>query len=211
MRKCLIGIAVLAAAAVGLPGTAVRAMAQPPTGDAVSCELHFWPSTAAVTSNYSGVGGLAGALLAGPRPQSQGALISDLPPEAQAEALRQIDLAGLLRMPNLRLIPEQAGSAVRPNRRGPRLTGSTAPCYAELIVDYVGYSSHITAGRKFGARYWLRRYLDGSGVAEVQNGGKDVRLRAYPARAPEGHPAGLVELRNAFGQTTEGFLRNKIR
>lgn len=210
MRKLLIEIAILAAA-TGVPATAARAAGQPPAGDAASCELHFWPSNAAVTSNYSGVGGVVGALLAGPRPQSGSALISDLPPEAQVEALRQIDLGGLLRMPNLRLIPEQAGLAVRPNRRGPRLTGSTAPCYAELIVDYIGYSSHITAGRKFGARYWLRRYPDGSGLAQVQNGGKDVRLRTYPARRPEDHPAALAELRDAFGRTTEGFLRNKVR
>jgi hypothetical protein len=210
MRKFLIEIAAVAAA-MGVPATPARAAGQPPAGDAAPCELHFWPSTAAVTSTYSEVGGLVGALLAGPRPLTGPALLGDLPPEAQVEALRQIDLGGLLGMPNLRLIAEQAGAAVRPNRRGPRLTGSTAPCYAELVVDYLGYSRHITAGRRFGARYWLRRYLDGSGLARVQNGGKDVQLRLYPARRPEDHAPALVELRDAFGRATEGFLRNKVR
>lgn len=138
------------------------------------CELHFWGSDSAVTSTYSGVPGLAGALLSGPRPQSKTGLQSDLPPEAQAQALTKVDVAGLLKMPNVRLVEEKSPYQGKASRRGPRLTSSTAPCYAELIVDYIGYSSHITAGRKFGARFWLRRYPAGSTTAQVQNGGKNV-------------------------------------
>ena len=99
------------------------------------CELHFWGSDTAITSTYSGVDGAVGALLAGGRPRSPGGLGSDLPPEAQAEALRQIDLAGLLQMPNVRLIAETAPYQGKASRKGPRLTASTAPCYAELVVD----------------------------------------------------------------------------
>ena len=210
MRRLLVKIALLAAAA-SVPGTAAQTEGQQSSHDASSCELHFWPSNAAITSTYSGVGGVVGALLSGPRPQSGSALISDLPPEAQVEALRQIDLSGLLRMPNVRLVPEEGPLAARPSRRGPRLTSSAAPCYVELIVDYIGYSSHITAGRKFGARFWLRSYPDQAGSARVQNGGKNVQLRAYPARRPEDQPAALAELRDAFGRATQGFLRDKIR
>ena len=114
-------------------------------------------------------------------------------------------------MPNVQLIPEQRPLTGRASRKGPRLTTSTAPCYAELVVDFIGYRSHITAGRQFGARYWLRTFPNGAAVARVQNGGKDVKLKIYPAKKPEDHPAALAELASAFGRTTEGFLRDKIK
>jgi hypothetical protein len=208
MRRYLIVVAALATTA--LSQAPAQSAAQPATDGAATCELHFWPSSHALTSTYSGVGGALGAMLAGPRPQSESALIGDLPPEAQVEALRHIDLSAMLGMPNVRLIPELAPLAARPSRPSPRLTSSTAPCYAELVVDFIGYSSHITAGRKFGARYWLRRYSDPSGLARVQNGGKNVSLHAYPARRPEDQPAALAELSGAFGRATEGFLHDKI-
>jgi hypothetical protein len=209
MRKLLLVTIAVAAIAVA-PAAMAQTQGQAQTDGAPACELHFWPSSQAVTSTYSGVGGVVGAMLSGPRPQSQSGLISDLPPEAQAEALAQVDLGALLGMPNLRVVPELAPLAVRAGRRGPRLSSSTAPCYAELVVDFIGYRSHITAGRQFGARYWLRRYPDASGLAQVQNGGKDVRLHIYPARRPEDQPAALAELRAAFARTTEGFVRNKV-
>ena len=192
--------------------TAASAAAQPtPDSSSPSCELHFWGSRQALTSTYSGVPGVLGAALAGPRPQSEAALSSDLPPEAQADALRHIDLARLLRMPGVRLIEESAPFPGKPKEKGPRRTASTEPCYAELVVDYIGYSSHITAGRKFGARYWLRRFPGTGRVAEVQNGGKNVGLKIYPAKKPEDHAAGLAELAAAFGRATQGFLESKIR
>jgi hypothetical protein len=203
----LAALAVLAAAA-----TAVPASAQPaPPSPAAVCELHFWGSRDAVTSTYNGVGGALGAALSGPRPQSEAGLVSDLPPSVQAEALRHIDLARLLQMPDVRLIEETAPFPGKAKEKGPRRTASTAPCYAELVVDYIGYSSHITAGRKFGARYWLRRFPPGAAVARVQNGGKDVGLKIYPAKKPENHEAGLAELAAAFGRTTQGFLEDKMR
>lgn len=177
-----------------------------------SCELHFWASDIALTSNYSGVDGLAGKLLEGPSPQTREGLVSDLPRAAQGEALKAVDLATALNMPGVQLIQEPGLPDYRAVKRaGPRLTASTAPCYAELVVDYIGYTSHITAGRKFGARFWLRRFPDGATTALVQNGGKDVKLKIYPARKPEDQPGALAEIRTAFGKVAEGFLQNKVR
>jgi hypothetical protein len=129
---------------------------------APSCELHFWGSDEALTSNYSGVGGVVGAALAGPRPQTGAGLSSDLSPAVQAEALRRLDLAGLLGMPGVRVIEEPRPLIAKAGKAGPRLIASKAPCYAELVVDMIGYSSHITAGRKFGARFILRRFPGGA-------------------------------------------------
>jgi hypothetical protein len=209
MSRILIAVALVAIGAF-VPAPGSRAPAQPNANGAATCELHFWPSDRAVTSAYSGVGGAVGGLLSGPRQQTQAGLASDLPPAAQAEALARLDLSSLLGMPNVRVIAEPLPLAARANRRSPRLTGSTAPCYAELVVDFIGYSTHITAGRKFGARFWLRRYPDGSGLAQVQNGGKDVQLHVYPARRPEDQPAALAELSAAFGRAAERFLRDKV-
>lgn len=193
------------AAALGV-AAASPASAQQPATAPQSCELHFWGSDEALTSTYSGVGGAIGAALAGPRPQTGAGLSSDLPPAVQAEALRRIDLAGLLQMPGVRLIEEQRPLPAKAGRTGPRLTASKAPCYAELVVDMIAYRSHITDGRKFGARYILRRFPRGAAMAQVDKGAKDVKMRIYPAKKPENHAAGLEELAAAFGRTTAGFL-----
>lgn len=173
---------------------------------APTCELHFWGSEEAVTSNYSGVGGAVGAALAGPRPRTGTGLSGDLSPAVQAEALRRLDLAGLLKMPGVRLIEEPRPLIAKAGRAGPRLTASKAPCYAELVVDLIGYSSHITAGRKFGARFILRRFPDGASIARVEKGAKNVGLKIYPAKKPENHAAGLEELAAAFSRTAASVL-----
>jgi hypothetical protein len=196
---------VLAALAAACPVAAQEPAAAP------SCELHFWGSEEALTSTYSGVAGPIGAALAGPRPQSGEGLSGDLSPAAQAEALRRLDLAGLLKMPGVRLIEEPRPLVAKAGSAGPRLTASTAPCYAELVVDMIGYSSHITAGRKFGARFILRRFPGGARIARVDKGGINVGLKIYPARKPENHSAGLVELSAAFGRTAARFLAGKVR
>lgn len=136
---------------------------------------------------------------------------SDLPPAAQAEALRRLDLAGLLKMPGVKVIEEARPLVGKAGRAGPRLTASRAPCYAELVVDMIGYSSHITAGRKFGARFILRRFPDGAGSARVDKGGINVGLKIYPAKKPENQEAGLAELADAFGRTAARFLAGKAR
>ncbi len=197
-------LAALAAAA------ATPASSQEPAAAAPSCELHFWGSEEAVTSSYSGVGGAVGAALAGPRPQTGGGLSGDLPLTAQAEALRRLDLAGLLKMPGVRVIEEPRPLIAKAGKAGPRLTASKAPCYAELVVDLIGYSSHITAGRKFGARFILRRFPNGAGIAQVDKGAKTVGLKIYPAKKPENNAAGLDELAAAFGRTAAGVLA-KVR
>lgn len=185
-----------------------------PLDPSTHCEVHFWGSNVASTSNYSGkdnMYGLAGELLAGPSPQSSQGLSSDLSREAQAEALKRLDLSRLLKMSDSYLVVEPGQLEGKPNRKGPRLTSSRAPCYAELIVDYIGYTSHITAGRKFGARYYLRRYAGPDGSAQIQNGGKEVKLKIYPAKHPQDQAAAILELRTAFAKATEGFLIDKIQ
>ena len=175
------------------------------------CELHFWGSDKAQTSNYSGVGGMLGEALAGPRPQSEESLLADLPNDAQAEALTHVDLASIFKVSSMHVIRETGPLPGKPGKSGPRLTSSTAPCYAELIVDYIGYTSHITAGRKFGARFWLRRYPTADGPAAVQNGGVDVKVRLYPAKPGEDRQAALAELGKAFEATVSKFLVSKLR
>jgi hypothetical protein len=199
-----------AAAALALlaSGSAFGQQAPPPPP---SCELHFWGSEEALTSNYSGVGGVVGAALAGPRPQTGAGLSGDLPPTAQAEALRRLDLAALLKMPGVQVIEEPRPLVAKAGRPGPRLTASKAPCYAELVVDMIGYSSHITAGRKFGARFILRRFAGGAATARIDKGGVNVGLKIYPAKKPENHSAGLDELAAAFGRTASRFLAGKAR
>lgn len=203
MHPLLAPFMLLAAITIAIPAHAQ---------DTAPCELHFWPSEMAMTSNYSGVAGVVGAALAGPSPRSGDGLISDLPPAAQGEALKQVDFATLLKLPQgVTLTVEQGPFPGKPGRKGPRASASAAPCYVELVVDYIGYTSHITAGRKFGARLWLRRYPAGGGDPVVQNGGKDVKLRFYPAKKAEDHPAAIAELNAAFPKVVEGFLLNKVK
>jgi hypothetical protein len=201
----VVATAALAAGPASAEAPAAMASAAPP------CELHFWGSEEALTSNYSGVGGAVGGALAGSRPRNKAGLSGDLPMDIQAEALRRLDLARLLDMPGVQVIEGKRPLAAKAGKPGPRLTDSTAPCYAELVVDMIGYRSHITAGRDFGARYILRRFPAGARIARIVKGGKDVGLKIYPAKKPENHAAGLEELAAAFGKTTERFLAEKGR
>lgn len=186
---------------------AAQDLAQPSS----ECELHFWASDEARTSNYSGAGGVLGGALSGPSPQSEPGLSGDLSGVAQAEALERLDLASLFKVPEMRLVRETGTVPVGIKVVGPRLTNSSAQCYNELIVDFIGYSSHITAGRKFGARFWLRQYSGSNALATVRNGGADVRVRLYPPKQGEDRDAALSELRTAFGQVAAKFLTDKIR
>jgi hypothetical protein len=187
------------------------ASGQAPAAAAPPCELHFWGSEEALTSNYSGVGGAVGGALAGPRPKTKAGLSGDLPMDVQAEALRRLDLARLLGMPGVQVVEGKRPLVAKAGKPGPRLTDSKATCYAELVVDMIGYRSHITAGRDFGARYILRRFPGGARIARIDKGGKDVGLKIYPAKKPENHAAGLEELAAAFGKTAERFLAEKGR
>lgn len=190
---------------------AALAAAAEPAAAAPACELHFWGSEEALTSNYSGVAGPVGAALAGSRPKTKAGLSVDLPTDVQVQALRRLDLARLLDMPGVQVIEGKRPLIAKAGKPGPRLTGSKATCYAELVVDMIGYRSHITAGRDFGARYILRRFPAGARIARIDKGAKDVGLKIYPAKKPENRSAGLDELAAAFGRTAERFLTDAGR
>jgi hypothetical protein len=115
-------------------------------------------------------------------------------------------------MPNVRLVSEFGPVPAKPGKEGPRLTASNAPCYAELIVDCFGYSSHITACRKFGARLRVRTYPAGAAAAVGTQWPQGCRPEALSRqKKPENHDAGLTELQSAFGRTAEAVLRAKVR
>jgi hypothetical protein len=199
----------LSGGALALLLTSAQASAQ--LAGPAGCELHFWPTEKAQTSNASGVGGAIGGALAGKRMTSEDGLLSDLPPEAQAEALRALDLQALLGTPApvsvvLQTTPLKTKTATSSRQR---LTASAAPCYAELAVKRIGYRSHITAGRDFGAVFILRRYATPSAPARVVQGGADVSVKLYPARTEEERPAANAELQQKFGRTAEKFLTQK--
>ena len=199
------GCALLTAAPAAAP-------AQPAAAPA-ACELHFWPTEKAQTSNYSGVAGPIGAALAGKRMTGADALLADLPPEAQADALRALDLKGLLAMPApVAVVLETAPLRMKAaGSQKTRLTASTAPCYAELAVKRIGYRSHITAGRDFGAVFILRRYANAAAPARIVQGAADVPVKLYPARNEAERPAANAELKQKFGRTAEKFLAARAK
>ena len=204
-RKIDVFSLMVSAAAV-LPAAAAAQSAAP-----AACELHFWPAGKAHSSNYSGVGGAGGGLLAGKRMTGEEALLADLPPEEQAEALRAIDLRGLLGLPAPVEVILEAGPLESKTAKSQksRLTASTADCYVELAVKQILYTSHITAGRQFGAKLILRRYSGRNSPARVADGIAGVRVKLYPARTEADRPAANAELKQNFGRTAEKFLLAK--
>jgi hypothetical protein len=175
------------------------------------CELHFWPTEKAQTSNYSGVGGALGSALAGQRMTGEDALLADLPPSNQVDAIRTLDLQSLLGMPGpvrVVLATTSLTSKTATSQKA-RLTASNNPCYAELAVKRIGYRSHITAGRDFGAVFILRRYLTATGPVKVLQGGADVSVELYPARTEEERPAANAELKSKFGEVVKKFLMKR--
>ena len=176
-----------------------------------ACELHFWPNGKSQTNYESGVGGAVGALLIGPGQRISGSdLAQTLSAEAQVRSLESANLTGTAARPTV--ILESASDAAKLVKRNKaRLSTSSAPCYAELLVKVIGYRSHITAGRQFGVVFIYREFgPDGPAIRTVEGYGGTIAMKAFPARDESEAEAATKEVLDAYRTSAETFFRKEV-
>jgi len=165
-----------------------------------ACELHVWPATAPMNL-YLGFG--HGGIIDGSTKGRDGypaAPDNPLSAERQAELLSEAGLPELLKLPGYRvtLHPQPLDSRTIRTTRG-RIAESTAPCYAELIVDDLILNQNTISGGN-GLRGSFRFRTFGTDPAPTRAFGSWtlVKLTAFPPKPAEDPGKGIAEVVQAF-------------
>ncbi|TMM48733.1 hypothetical protein [Qipengyuania marisflavi] len=206
-----LGVATIAAAQDAQP----EAVAVPQTA---TCELHVFPTTegqAQTTSLLSGfgvVGAIADAAANKDRNISEAEYLKEaLGPRLQVAALAEIDLVAELKMPEGTQIIYETPIADRKitTKVKTRLTESTAPCYAELIVTQNLYQKKAIYGRSLNNRFIFKDFRTGKTETDMVKGRGGNGLSQFPPKTTDETEAAESDLRGAF---TKNFLEysNKI-
>ena len=189
------------------PAVAIQAPPAPPP-----CELRVYPTLEgqAITTGWLVGFGVVGAVIDASANKDRN--VSDaeylkeaLGPQFQVTALQSIDLVSELKLP--------AGTAVSfetpISDRGittkvkTRLSQSTAPCYAELIVTQNLYRKAAIYGRSLNNRFIFKDFRGGKTQADLRKGRGGNGLSQFPPETVAERPAADIDLRNAF---TKNFL-----
>lgn len=192
----VIGSHSLRLAAAGALIFSVQAHAQTDT----ACELHVWPATMPMNL-YLGFG--HGGIIDGSTKGREGypaAPDNPLSAERQAQLLSEAGLPDLLKLPGYRvtLHPQPLDSRTIRTTRG-RIAESTAPCYAELIVDDLILNQNTISGSN-GLRGSFRFRTFGTAPEPSRAFGTWtlVKLTAFPPKPGDAPDKGVAELVQAF-------------
>lgn len=131
---------------------------------APACELHVWPA-ASVSATTQGVGagfGLVGALIdaaahAEQNKRDTAFITGALDANAQAQALRQLDLPTRLHLPPSQVIVHEQGIELKKDDPR-RLSDSTAQCYSEFIVRGLFYFQSVAYKAQMRTFLEVRRF-----------------------------------------------------
>ena len=190
-----------ALAATMLAGAATGVQAQE------ACELHVYPTLegqAQSTGWLSGLG-VIGAVADAAGHQDENVSDADylrnaLGPRFQVEAFQSIDLAAALHLPAGTQVVYETPIADRDitTEVETRLSDSTAPCYAELIVTQNLYLKRAIYGRSLNNRFIFKDFRNGVTEAQMVRGRGGNGLSMFPPETPEGRDAADADLRQAF-------------
>lgn len=202
---------VIAGALLGV-GMSCPAGAQAIVGPMQNCELHVFPTLEgqAQTTGWLAGFGVVGAIVDAESHKDGNIsnaeyLKSSLGPENQVIALKSVDLPAALRLPaGTQVIYETpvADRAITTKART-RLTSSTAPCYAELLVTQNFYIKRAIYGRSLNNRFIFKDFRGGGNVANLVKGRGGNKLSQFPPESVAERPAADADLRGAF---TKNFL-----
>ncbi|GGN41820.1 hypothetical protein GCM10011349_04310 [Novosphingobium indicum] len=171
----------------------------------VDCELHVWPSSG-LRSTYFGWfhGGIVDGAVQG-RDGYRKLPETPLDPERQAEILKSLPLADLLKLPGYRAVIHKNAPDSRVVRRAQgRLTDEGTACYAELVVDDVFFQEDIVTGKYLKTLYRFRAF-EGDAPARRFGAYSQVKLLHFPPTGPEDAEAALEELGKAYADAVGEF------
>lgn len=214
--------AAMAAISCALSGTALaqdaNTSAAPATTEATAaaaaapaCELHVFPTiegqaqTTGWLSGFGIIGAVADASANKNRNVGDAAYLKEaLGPAMQVDALKALDLAAALKLPASQVTFETpiADRNVT-TKTGSRLSASTAPCYAELIVTQNLYTKRAIYGRALNNRFIVKDFRTGKTKTDLQKGRGGNGLSLFPPKTTEEAEGAEKELRDVF---TKNFL-----
>jgi hypothetical protein len=192
-------------------------MSAPALGAEQPCELHVWPAhatnsvSAGVLSNLGPVGLYAD--MKANRDESlrdQVALIETLGAPQQAQAIVATDLPHLLGLGSVRLVFQSANLDPRsaPKQRA-RMSGSTAPCYAELIVTMNEYRNSAVFGASLRTELTFKDFRNGK--ARIVRDSPASPLHHFPARTSKEAQLARQDVSDAFTANLRGFAESVNR
>jgi hypothetical protein len=200
-------VAVAATLAAGLC-VAQTASAQ----DAPGCELHVFPTlegqaqTTGWLSGFGAIGAIADAAKNKDRNVSEAEYLKEaLGPRLQVQALKSIDMVAALRLPASTTITFETPIADRKisTKATTRLTSSTAPCYAELLITQNFYVKRAIYGRSLNNRFIYKDFRGGKTNTKMIKGRGGNGLSHFPPKTTDETEAAEQDLRDAF---TKNFI-----
>ena len=200
--KSLITIGALWAAAFTGVAKADDAAATP------ECELHVFPTlegqalTTGLLAGFGVIGAVADAAANKDRNISEAEYLKEaLGPRLQIEALKSIDLVKELKLPPSQIIFETPIADRKVTTKATnRLSSSTAPCYAELIVTQNFYTKKAIYGRSLNNRFIFKDFSGGKTKAKLVKGRGGNGLSYFPPKTTDETEAAEKELREVFAK-----------
>lgn len=180
-----------------------------------ACELHVFPSlegkamTTGWLSGFGIVGALADASKNKNRNISEAEYLKEaLGPRLQVQALNGVDVVGALKLPPSRIIYETAIADRKITTKvKARLSSSTAPCYAELIITQNFYTKRAIYGRSLNNRFIFKDFRMGKDKAALVKGRGGNGLTHFPPKTTDETEAAETDLREAFAKNFLEFAK----
>ena len=206
----LIAVATLAAAGLSIPAKADDTAAAAP-----ECELHVFPTlegqalTTGLLSGFGVIGAVADAAANKDRNISEAEYLKEaLGPRLQIEALKSIDLVKELKLQPSQIIFETPIADRKVTTKATnRLSSSTAPCYAELIVTQNFYTKKAIYGRSLNNRFIFKDFSGGKTKAKLVKGRGGNGLSYFPPKTTDETEAAEKELREVFAKNFLEFAK----
>jgi hypothetical protein len=202
--KKLVALATLAAVTFS---TTARAQESAATATP-ECELRVFPTlegqalTTGLLAGFGVIGAVADAAANKDRNISEAEYLKEaLGPRLQIEALKSIDLVKELKLQPSQIIFETPIADRKVTTKATnRLSNSTAPCYAELIVTQNFYTKKAIYGRSLNNRFIFKDFTGGKTKAKLVKGRGGNGLSNFPPKTTDETEAAETELREVFSK-----------
>jgi hypothetical protein len=210
-RKSLIGalaVSSILSATANAQTDAAAAGATPP-----ACELHVFPTLEgqAMTSGWLAGFGIIGAVADAASNKSRNIseaeyLKEALGPRLQVAALKGVDIVAELKLPPSQIIYETPiADRNITTKATTRLSSSTAPCYAELVITQNFYRKAAMYGRSLNNRFIFKDFRTGKTSAKLVKGRGGNGLKNFPPKTTDETEAAELDLRTAFAKNFTEF------
>lgn len=190
--------------------------AQSAAAQDAGCELHIFPTlegqaqTTGWLSGFGIIGAVADAAKNKDRNVSEAEYLKEaLGPRLQIQALKSVDVIGSLGMPASTTVSYETPIADRKisTKATTRLSSSTAPCYAELLVTQNFYAKRAIYGRSLNNRFIFKDFRGGKANAKMVKGRGGNGLSHFPPKTTDETEAAEQDLRDAFSKNFVEFAK----